>query len=326
MRIADHVLHPRLLRADWAPASRTLWIKPESLQRTGSCKVRGAVNAVLGLSEPELLRGVVTYSSGNHGHAVALAAQLAGTSATVVVPDDAPAVKIDAIGALGARAASVPRADLRQVAESLRDEEGLVLVPPSDDRAVIAGQGTIGLEIADEIPDLAAVLVPVSGGGLLAGVAAAVKALQPNASVIGVEPILAADTAQSLREGRRVEWSHAATGRTIADALRAPTTAPATWPHIERLVDGVITVTEEEILRAVGTLATRDRLVAEPSGAVSTAAFLFHRDEIPPGNTVAVLSGGNVDGSLLANALVLCQPYLGSSGDQVSITKSNFAV
>jgi threonine dehydratase len=176
-------------------------------------------------------------------------------------------------------------------------------VPPYDDAGVIAGQGTVGLEIAEDLPDVATVLVPVSGGGLVSGVAAAVKARRPDARVVGVEPELAADLAEGFAAGRRTRWAPERTARTIADGLRVPCVGELPWRHIERLVDDVVTVTEDALLEAMGRLATGSRLVAEPSGAAATAAYLTRTDTLHDGPVVAVVSGGNVQPDLLARVL-----------------------
>jgi threonine dehydratase len=183
------------------------------------------------------------------------------------------------------------------------------MVAPFDDPAVIAGQGTIGLEIADDVgtpggpESLAAILVPVSGGGLISGIAAAASALLPGVAVIGVEPALAGDAAESFREGRRIAWSPADTARTVADGLRTFSVGMLPWQHIRAQVADVITVSEDEILDATRRLAIEARLVAEPSGAVPVAAFLHHRDALPSGTSIAVVSGGNIDPALLARLL-----------------------
>lgn len=290
-----------LLPQHWS-AERPLWLKPENLQPVGAFKIRGAVNALASLAADVRARGVVSYSSGNHAQAVAFAAKRFGVPATIVVQSGTPKVKLAATIALGAEVVEAPMAQREQVAWRLAERLGRVIVPPFDDPAVIAGQGTIGVEIAEDLPDVAVVLVPISGGGLASGVGVAVKSLRPDAWVIGVEPELAADTAESLRAGRLVRWSPQDRSRTIADGLR---TEPSelTFAHLRKFVDGVITVSEQEIRQAMRELATRARLVAEPSGAASTAAALFHGHELPAGPAVAVVSGGNVDPALLAEVL-----------------------
>jgi threo-3-hydroxy-L-aspartate ammonia-lyase len=304
-------------------AASTLLIKPESLQPTGAFKLRGAYNAVYavtrGLDSCAWPAGVVAHSSGNHGFAVAYAARLLGIGAAIVVPKNAPAVKTDAIAATGAELIRVePTLDARIAAtEEIARVRGYHPVAPFDDRDVIAGQGTIGLEIAEDFTagpfqganPPAAVLVPISGGGLISGIAVAVKALLPGTRVIGVEPELAADARDSLRAGTRVAWTPAQTSRTKADALRVEQVGELNFPHIQAYVDDIVTVSEDEMLDAIRQLARQARLIAEPGGAVAVAAALY-RDAIELGITsaaeqpvVAVLSGGNIDPTLLTEIL-----------------------
>jgi threonine dehydratase len=248
----------------------------------------------------------VAHSSGNHGHAVAYAAALLGVRAVVVVPRTAPTVKTDAIEHYGAELVRVePTLAARMAATAeLAARHGYVPIPPFDDRAVIAGQGTVGLEIAADCPRLGLVLVPVSGGGLISGIAAAVRARCPGAAVVGVEPALAADARESLRRGERVSWPAADVQATVADALRVEQVGALPFAHIRALVADIVTVAEDEMLAAVRLLANQARLVAEPGGAAAVAAWMYHRDELPPAAaTVAVLSGGNIDPALLAATL-----------------------
>ncbi|HEX5589648.1 MAG TPA: threonine/serine dehydratase [Candidatus Limnocylindrales bacterium] len=276
-------------------------LKAESLQPIGAFKIRGAYNAIAQLSPEERRRGVVTHSSGNHAQGVARAARLLGTHAVVVMPSDAPAVKRARVEADGAEIVTVAvESGAREaMADRLVTERGLVLVPPYDDDRIIAGQGTVGLEIAEEVEDLELVLVPVGGGGLASGVAAAVKALRPGARVVGVEPELAADAAESLREGRIVRWDGALTARTIADGTRTQAIGRRPFAHLRRLLDGIVTVTEAEIAAGVRLAAEESRLVVEPSGALALAAARFRAGELGlagrTGTIVAVVSGGNVD-------------------------------
>jgi threonine dehydratase len=276
-------------------------LKAESLQPIGAFKIRGAYNAIAQLSADELRRGVVAHSSGNHGQGLARAARLLGTHAVVVMPSDAPAVKRARIEADGAEVVTVEvESGAREaMAARLAAERGLVPIPPYDDDRIIAGQGTCGLEIAEDVADLALVLVPIGGGGLASGVSAAVKALHPGARVVGVEPELAADAAQSLREGRIVRWDGALTSRTIADGTRTQAIGRRPFEHLSRLLDGIVTVSEAEIAAAVRLAAEESRLVVEPSGALSIAAARFRAGELGlaglDGTVVAVVSGGNVD-------------------------------
>jgi threonine dehydratase len=269
-----------------------LWLKPETLQPTGAFKIRGAVNAVFSLPPEVRARGVVTHSSGNHGQALAYAARVAGTTCCVVVPSTAPAVKVDAIRAQGAEIIKAEPPERLSEAERVADERGATLIPPFDHRDVIAGQGTLALEILADLPEVEVIVTPVGGGGLISGVAAAAKAIRPGVRVIGVEPELAAETAESLHRGELVSWPVEQTYKTIADGVR---THPSelTFAHIQSYVDDIVTVTEDQIREAVGVLAHKSRLVVEPSGALPVAAYLHGR--LPSGPTAVVLSGGNLE-------------------------------
>ncbi len=300
-RVRGVAVRTPLLPCPWAGPGR-LWLKPENLQPVGAFKIRGARNAVARLDDGQRRRGVVAYSSGNHAQAVAYAAAEAGVDAHIVMPDTAPQVKIDNTRALGAEVVLVDTAEREAVAHRLVADHGAVLIPPFDHPDVIAGQGTAGLEIATDLPDVEVVLVPVSGGGLASGVGTAVRALCPRARVVGVEPELAADARESLRSGALVDWPVEQRARTVADGLRAQPSA-LTFAHLNAVLDDIVTVTEAEILAATSLLARRARLVAEPSGAAATAAWLYHSDELPPGRVVSVVSGGNVDPAVLAEAL-----------------------
>lgn len=304
-RVRGAVVRTPLLPAPWASAGdtdRPLWLKPESLQPIGAFKLRGAYNALARLDEHTRARGVVTYSSGNHAQAVAYAAREFGVPAHVVMPDVTPRVKVDNTRGYGAEVVLVPIGERESAAHALAERLGTVIVPPFDHPDIIAGQGTAGLEIAEDLPEVELVLVPVSGGGLASGVGTAVTALCPNAAVFGVEPELAADTAEGLRAGVPADWPVERRARTIADGLRSQP-SELTFAHLRAVLDGVVTVGEDEIRAAMRALATRGRLVAEPSGAVPLAAYLAHADELPRGRTVVVVSGGNVDPALLAETL-----------------------
>lgn len=293
-----------------SPAVPRLLIKPESLQPTGAFKVRGAVHAVASLSDDARLAGVVTHSSGNHGQALAWAARHAGIACVVVMPDISPAVKVTAVRQLGADVELVPVARRLDRAQEIQQERGMAMVPPFDDPRIIAGQGTVGLEIVTDAPAAAAVLVPVGGGGLASGVSTAVKSLAPGTRVIGVEPALAADAAESLAAGQPVAWPVEQTVRTVADGLRTGL-SPLTYAHLSKYLDGIVTVSEEEILSTVGSLPREFRVVAEPSGAVAPAAWLHHGPELVErfglgdGPVVAIVSGGNLDPAVLAAAVVV---------------------
>ena len=299
-RIRDTAVRTPLVPALWADADRPLWVKPESLQPIGAFKVRGAFNAIGRLDATTRARGVVAYSSGNHAQAVAYAAAVLGIPAHIVMPEETPDIKVQATRDHGAEVVLCGAGQREVVAAEVVEKTGGVLVPPFDHPDIIAGQGTIGLEIAEDLPDVETVLVPVSGGGLASGIGTAIKALCPNAAVFGVEPELAADTAESLRLGHRVDWSIEKRNRTIADGLRSQP-SELTFAHLQKVLDGVITVSENDIRAAVRELAFRAHLVAEPSGAVALAAY--RRGATPKGRTVMVLSGGNVGAPMLSEIL-----------------------
>jgi threo-3-hydroxy-L-aspartate ammonia-lyase len=303
-RLNGIALHTPLV--PFARIEPRLLVKAESLQPTGAFKLRGAYAAISALAPEVRGIGVVAHSSGNHAHAVAYAAALLSVPATVVVPSNAPSVKVEAARSLGAVIVTCePSLQARTAAvDQLVAEHGYTPIPPFESMDVIAGQGTVGLEIAADCPDVDLVVCPVGGGGLISGVAAAIKASNPAARVVGVEPELAADARDSLREGHRVAWSTADTQRTIADALRAEQVGVLAMEHLASLVDDIVTVSDEEILEAIRLLATGARLVAEPGGAVAVAACLFRAGELPQSiRRVAILSGGNVDPALLARVL-----------------------
>ena len=285
----------------FGPPERRTFLKAESLQPIGAFKLRGAYATVAGLSPEQLARGVITYSSGNHAQGVARAARLVGAPAVVVMPSDAPAIKRDRVAADGAEIVVVGTAsdERQQVAESIAADRGLAIVPPYDDDRIIAGQGTVGLEIVTDLPDVAAVLVPIGGGGLASGVAAAVKALRPATRVIGVEPELAADARESLERDEIVRWPAERVSRTVADGTRTQSIGQRPFEHLRVLLDSIVAVSEAEIAAGVRLAAERSRLVVEPSGALGIAALAFHAREarLDPreGPIVAVVSGGNVD-------------------------------
>ncbi len=310
-RIAGIAMRTPLVRAAFQGVSgygtgREIRLKAESLQPIGAFKIRGASNKILQLTAAEIARGVITYSSGNHAQGVAYAAREVGAKAVIVMPRNAPAIKRAATLELGAEIVDVGVAsnDRLAKAEELVREHGYVVIPPYDDEQIIAGQATCGLEIAEEWPDVDLVVSPVSGGGLLSGVATAVKQLCPRAKVIGVEPELAGDTAESFRSGHIVTWPAEMTSRTIADGLRTQSVGVRNFAHIQAFVDGIVTVSEAEIRAAMRAIVAATRLVPEPSGAVATAALLFHAEQLPSyRKAVAVVSGGNVDPAMLAQVL-----------------------
>ena len=279
-------------------------LKAENLHPIGAFKIRGAFNALLSLSPAERARGVIAYSSGNHAQAVSYAAHVLGVSATIVMPADAPAAKLDGTRRWGAEVitTSAVSAERRAMAEALSAEKGLALIPPFNAFEIIAGTGTIGLEILDAFPEVELIAVPVSGGGLLSVVAAAVKLSRPGVRVIAVEPELANDAAQSFRTGVRVEIPAAQAVSTIADGLRVQQLGELTWPHVQAFVDDVVTVSEDQIKAAVRRIASEARLIAEPSGAVALAGVLAMGAR--PDRAAAVLSGGNVDADVFARILL----------------------
>ena len=285
----------------YGPPQDRVYLKAESLQPIGAFKLRGAYVAIASLSEAERARGVITYSSGNHAQGVARAARLLGTTAVVVMPDDAPAIKRQRVAEDGAEIVTVGSAsDERQArAEAIAAERGLAIIPPFDDDRIIAGQGTIGLEIVEDLPTTGLVVVPVGGGGLASGVATAVKGLRRDIRVVGVEPELAADAQESLERDAIVRWSAADVSRTIADGTRTQAIGERTFAHIRTYLDGIVTVTEAQIAAGVRLAAERGRLVVEPSGALALAAITFRADELGladlHGDVVGVVSGGNVD-------------------------------
>jgi len=298
-RLGGIALHTPLVEFSAGPPR--ILLKAESLQPIGAFKIRGAYNAIAQLDPEARARGVVTHSSGNHAQGVARAARILGVRATIVMPEDAPAVKRSRVEADGAEIVTVgvESGAREEMAARLAADRGLTMIPPYDDDRVIAGQGTCGLEIAEAVDDLALVLVPIGGGGLASGVAAAVRAIHPSARIVGVEPELAADAAESLQVGRIVRWDGAATARTIADGTRSQAIGQRPFAHLSRLLDGIVTVSETEIAVAMRLAAERARLIVEPSGALALAAAHFHGRELGldrvAGTVVAVISGGNVD-------------------------------
>lgn len=295
-------LHRFLARE--APHGNEIWLKAESLQRTGSFKLRGAYNAVAGLGEEERQCGVITYSSGNHGQAVACAAALEGVRAVIVMPEDAMPIKVELTRRWGAEIVFAGRTSLdrQQRAMELIAEHGYIVIPPFDDARIIAGQGTAGLELLEQLPGVEAVVVPVGGGGLISGISTAVKALRPEVTVIGVEPEGGADAKASLESGRLVTLDRV---ETVADGLRTSRIGELNFATIRECVDRIVTVSDEEALLAVGLLANEAKLVVEPSGAVAPAAVLFGRTGLEGTRVAAVISGGNVEPARLSACLTL---------------------
>jgi threonine dehydratase len=315
-RIDGRVRRTPLIASELGPGRSTVYLKAESLQVGGSFKIRGALNAVSLLSDEERSRGLVTHSSGNHAQAVARAARSFGISCTIVMPRNAPAVKRAATEALGATVVLVEPHERETAAAAIQTETGAALIPPYDHPAVIAGQGTVGLEIAADVsaagsavdsaigPEIDTVYVPVSGGGLVSGIAVAVKAQLPATRVVAVEPELAADLAEGWSRGQRVVWDPAVTARTIADGLRVAGVGRLNWSHIRALVDDVVTVTEDEIASAVRRIVLEAKLVCEPSGAVALAGCLAAASRREQGSaSVVVVSGGNVEPMMLSGLI-----------------------
>ncbi len=283
-----------------------LWFKPESLQPIGSFKLRGAYNMIASLTDEERRRGVITYSSGNHAQGVAYAARAMKTKAVIVMPRNAPKVKMDTTVALGAEIDLVGPGSLerQQRAEALALQHGYIIIPPFNDERIIAGPGTIGLEILEDLADVDLVLAPVGGGGLLSGIASAIKLSGSKAKVIGVEPELANDAQQSFRAGKLVKISAERASSTLADGLRTQQIGPINFEHIRAYVDDIITVGEGEIRTAMRQMVGQARIVPEPSGAVTFAAWLCHAKELPEHRkAVVVVSGGNVEAKMLAEII-----------------------
>jgi threonine dehydratase len=306
------LLDPERLRAAGiTPPSAAIYLKDESAQPIGSFKLRGAYNKIaqLGEQNPEQLRrGVITYSSGNHAQGVAYAAKALGTKAVIVMPSNSPLIKREATAALGAEIVLVGNAssDRKLKAEELEAAHGYTMVPPYDDPAIIAGQATCGVEILEQLPDVDLVLSPVSGGGLLSGVSTGIKLSlgdnpAHNVQVYGCEPALAADAKQSFETKTLTEWPAAETTRTLCDGLRTQSLGALNFEHILKFTDGIVTVTEAEIRRATRLILDATNIVAEPSGAITLAAALFHADELPPAKKIVVIvSGGNIEPELRA--------------------------
>jgi threonine dehydratase len=289
---------------EWTAAAdrRQLFLKLENLQPIGAFKLRGAYNKIASFSDEERRHGVVSYSSGNHAQGVAYAARAMGVKAIIVMPGNAPRNKLEATAALGAEIVTVgPGSEERRLrAEELAAEHGYAIVPPYNDEKIIAGQGTVGLEILEDLPEVETVLVPVGGGGLISGVSAALKLSKPTVKVIGVEPELAADAQASFRAGHIVSFPAEQVTQTVADGLRTQSIGAINFEHIRAYVDDIVTVKDEEIEQAMRALSGNAKTLAEPSGATAVAAFLFHASELPQTKiNVAVISGGNIDRQFL---------------------------
>jgi threonine dehydratase len=294
-------LDPARLRAAGFTSPAEIYLKDESAQPIGSFKLRGAYNMIAQLSPDQLRRGVITYSSGNHAQGVAYAARALGSKAVIVMPSNAPRIKREATLALGAEVVEVgPASTERKLrAEALAAEHGYTIIPPYNAPEIIAGQATCGLEILQQLPDVDLILSPVSGGGLLSGIATAIKLASPTTQVFGCEPALAADAHASFTTRTLTEWPAADTSRTLCDGLRTQSLGTLNFAHILHHCSGIVTITEAEIRLATHLILAATDIVAEPSGAITLAAALFHPHELPPArNIVAIVSGGNLDPDL----------------------------
>jgi threonine dehydratase len=303
----EALIHPTpLIACTGTRREEAIWFKPENLQPIGSFKIRGACNRVMALSPEERAAGVIAYSSGNHAQGVAFAAQRLGIKAVIVMPSNAPPNKVAATRAYGADVVLYdPAVERREeVTARLMQGQSWTLVPPFNDPYVIAGQGTIGLEILEELPDVELVLTPVGGGGLISGIAAALKSRKPDVKIVGVEPELAADAQASLRSGQLVEITPAEANRTIADGVRTLSLGDLTFAHIRRYVEDIVAVSESEIRAATRQILFEARLLVEPTAALPFAAWRYHRAELPPARqAVLLLSGGNIAPALLLELL-----------------------
>lgn len=296
-RVKPYVLPTPTVSGEGLTGPR-VWLKAENLQRTGSFKARGAVNAVLQLSPEQRRRGVITLSAGNHGQALAYAAQAFGIPCVVVIREDAQLTKLQAIRRYGAEIVLVPVSEWQQRLEAEQRRLDLHLVHPFDDPAVAAGQGTVGIELLEAVPDVRTVMVPVGGGGLIAGVAVAVKSQHPDVRIIGVEPAQAPGVTESLAAGHPVTPSRL---DTVADGLAAPYTRAFNLALVQRYVDEMRTVSDESIIEALRAVVLYAKLVVEPAGAAAVAALMA--DSAIERPVVAILTGGNVDGQRLAGWL-----------------------
>ena len=283
-----------------------LYFKPENLQPVGAFKIRGAYNKIAALPNESKTRGVVAFSSGNHAQGVAYSALKLGIRATIVMPETAPPIKIKNTRRFGAEVVLVGKGgevERQKVAEKIAKKTRSEIIPPFDDEMVIAGQGTIGLELLEQCPDVVNVLIPIGGGGLIAGVSTCLKLQNPKINIIGIEPELGNDTQLSLAKGEIVTIDTDQAVSTIADGMRITRPGNLTFPYIKEFVDKVLTVSEQEILSATGQIIRETRMLVEPSGATTFAAWLKYHHQLRPGKTVAILSGGNIDPTLLFSLL-----------------------
>lgn len=292
-RISSFVIHTPLIKL---PLDGQVYCKAENMQKTNSFKIRGAFNFLSSLSPAERQKGVTAPSSGNHAQALACAAHHFGVPAAIAIPHNAPAIKVEATKAWGAEVVRCGGSskERQAAAQYFVDERGYHFVPPFDHNLTIAGQGTIGLEILEDMADVENVLVPVGGGGLLAGISLAIKSLNKNVKVYGVEPEIAADASESFKKGRRIEWPAEKTTKTIADGVRTQQVGKLNFEIIKDNVDGFLTVSEDEIVEAARFYLLNAKIGLEPTGALTLAAYLRNKDKIK-GKTVLIISGGNFD-------------------------------
>jgi len=283
-------------------AGKQVFFKCENLQRAGAFKIRGATNKIQSLTEEEKRRGIVAFSSGNHAQAVALAGKEAGVRVVVAMPDDAPKAKVAATRDYGAEIIFYDRhkEDREKFALDLAERERLVMVPPYDDELIMAGQATCGLELLEDVPDLDCLLAPCSGGGLFAGIALAAKEVKPDIKLFPVEPDTADDTKQSFDKGERVSIQPPPT---IADGLRVQVPGRLTFPIVQKLAEDVLTVSDEEILATIKFMLFRMKLLVEPSGVAAAAAVMFQKLPADVKKIGVILSGGNIDTSVLASLI-----------------------
>lgn len=309
----DKIYHARYILKDTArttdliPALKikdgvNVFLKTENLQRTGSFKLRGAYYKISQLSEEEKSHGVIACSAGNHAQGVALAAQEAGIEATICLPEGAPISKVEATRSYGANVVLVPGVydDAYQKALELRDEKGYTFIHPFDDEEVIAGQGTIGLEILDQLDDVEAIVVPIGGGGLISGIAFAVKSLRPDVKIYGVQAEGAPSMAKSLLEDEIICLEEA---RTIADGIQVKEPGEHTFDLCRKYVDEIVTVSDDEVAGAILKLIETQKLITEGAGAVSVAAVMYDKIPVAGKNVVCLLSGGNIDVTILSKVI-----------------------
>lgn len=306
-RLKGVAIRTPLIQYPNSTPTRQLFFKPENLQIVGAFKLRGAYNKIVSLSTAQKKQGIIAFSSGNHAQGVAYAAQKLDIKATIVMPAIAPKIKIANTKKLGAEVVLLEgggEEEWRMAAEALATTHNYVMIPPFNDETIIAGQATVGMEIMEDLPEVGVVLVPIGGGGLISGISAALKLSGKATKIIGVEPEIANDAQQSFRKGNIQKLPLSQTRQTIADGMRATQIGDITFAHIQAFVDDIITVSEEEIKEAMRFMLFNNRLVSEPSGAVSTAAFLFKQASLPKNAlTVAVISGGNMAPDSLAELL-----------------------